>query len=445
MKFSFLCLIGKAAVRSMLIFFGLSLTLSAAFAQNFDRIERARSKDILNAVKNEIKGKYYDPKFHGINLDEHFKKAENKLDQATSMNQAFGIIAQAVIDLNDSHTTFYPPARADHYEYGWRMKMIGDKCIVTAVKPKSNAEKQGLKIGDEILEIEKFKPTRSEFWKIMYYYYQLSPRKGLNIKVLSPGTKEPRILDIEAKVITGKGVVPIEDLFRQYTLREAKGVEHRFVTVGNTTVWQMPTFAIEPTDADVIMQGRVRRSSNLIMDLRGNGGGYVVTLEKIAGYFVEKDTTIAELKGRKEMKPQKAKSQGGDGFKGRLVVLVDSQSGSAAEIFARFVQLEKRGVVIGDISAGAVMQSKFSPMENGADSVVIPYGISITNADVIMSDGKSLEHTGVTPNLIMVPKGSDLAAQHDPVLAAAFQLLGENVTPEAAGKMFPYKWIEVDL
>ncbi len=80
-------------------------------------------------------------------------------------------------------------------------------------------------------------------------------------------------------------------------------------------------------------------------------------------------------------------------------------------------------------------------MQMGVDSI-IPYGLSITNADVIMTDGQSLEHTGVTPQLVMFPTGADLANQRDPVLAAALELFGQKVTPEEAGKFFPYQWRE---
>lgn len=85
------------------------------------------------------------------------------------------------------------------------------------------------------------------------------------------------------------------------------------------------------------------------------------------------------------------------------------------------------------------MQSQGVPMEMGVNSVV-PYGRNLTNADVIMTDGKSLEHTGVMPQVKMLLSGADIAAQRDPVLAASLKLLGQSVTPEQAGKLFPYKW-----
>ena len=411
---------------------------SPAWSQNYSHIERGRAKDMLNAVKKEIKEKYYDASFKGIEIDARFKLAEEKLSSATSENQAFGIIAQAVLELNDSHTTFYPPRRTGRVDYGIQMQMIGDKCLVTAVKPKSDAEKKGLKPGDEILTLENFRPTRKDMWKMMYYYNALSPRAGLNMKVQSPGEKEPRELNIASKIKISKAVLNFGDIYREYELSDFT-VEHRFVALGNTTIWKMPTFATEPSIVDGIMQGKIGKAANLILDLRGNGGGYVVTLERLAGYFVEKDTKIADLKARKEMKPQMAKTKGKDVYKGNLIVLIDANSGSASEIFARFVQIEKRGVVIGDQSAGAVMQSRYHPMEFGGDRVV-QYGISLTMADVITTDGKSLEHIGVTPQMPLIPTGANLAAGQDPVLAVALELFGQKVTAEQAGKLFPIKW-----
>jgi C-terminal processing protease CtpA/Prc len=214
---------------------------------------------------------------------------------------------------------------------------------------------------------------------------------------------------------------------------------HRYQKVGNTIIWKMPSFVFDPEQVDVIMRNKINSNAALILDLRNNGGGLVVTLEKLAGYFVEKDTKIADLKGRKEMKPQMAKTVGNNIFKGKLIVLVDSNSGSASEIFARLMQLEQRGVVIGDQSAGAVMQSQRIPMEMGVDSI-IPYGMSVTMADVIMTDGKSLEHVGITPNLLLLPTGADMAAECDPVMSQALELLGEKVAPEVAGKFFPVLW-----
>ena len=436
------CLRNCAAV--MMIAFAIALSTAAVPAQNMDGIERGRTKSMLETIKSVIKKNYYDPEFHGMDLDARFKAAAEKIEQSQTIGQAHGVIAQTLLDLNDSHTFFLPPAKNVRVEYGWTIQMIGDRCFVIAVKPKSDAEAKGLKPGDEILSIDGFRPNRKEMWKVNYYYHALSPRAVMRFAVQSPGEKEPRQLEIASKVTQLKRVMNLSsnidlwDLIREQ--EDAQMAEfHRFQTVGKVAIWKMPSFSFDPKDVNDIMQGRIAKSNDLILDLRGNGGGYVVTLEQLAGYFFETDTKIADLKTRKPEKPQTAKSQGQKGFKGRIVVLVDGNSASASEIFARLMQIEKRGVVLGDQSSGSVMQSRFYPQSFGTDRVIF-YGVSVTGADVIMTDGKSLEHTGVTPDEKIIPTGADLAARRDPVLARALELLGQNVSPEAAGTLFPVKW-----
>jgi carboxyl-terminal processing protease len=133
------------------------------------------------------------------------------------------------------------------------------------------------------------------------------------------------------------------------------------------------------------------------------------------------------------------KSFGKETFTGKLVVLVDSNSASASELFARVIQLEKRGVILGDRSSGAVMEAKRYSYHMGEDSMIF-YGASITDADLRMTDGNSLEHTGVTPDEVVLPAAEDLANGRDPVMAHAAQILGFKLSPEDAGKFFPFEW-----
>jgi carboxyl-terminal processing protease len=124
-----------------------------------------------------------------------------------------------------------------------------------------------------------------------------------------------------------------------------------------------------------------------------------------------------------------------NGFAGTLIVLVDSRSASAAEMFARIVQIERRGTVLGDRTAGAVMTSRIFPHKVGVGAVAF-YATSITVGDVRMSDGASLEKAGVEPDEIVLPTPGDLAAGRDPVLAEAIALAGGAITPEEAGRLF---------
>src|SRR5215203_974644 len=253
-------LLKVSAILAIALFF-----VQLSFAQTLSSLDRGRAKDMLNAVKGEIKGKYYDPAFHGVDLEARFKAASEALDKATTMGQAFGIIAQAVLELNDSHTTFFPPSRAARFEYGWRWQMVGDKCFITAIKPKSDAEKQGLKVGDEVIEVEGFHPNRKEMWKIDYYYNYLSPRVGLRLKVKSPDA-EPRELNVAAKVTQLRASLDLAALITELQQGTAQKIVIGYNKVGSTFVWKLPTFSVETTVISDFMKGRVRGSSNLILD-----------------------------------------------------------------------------------------------------------------------------------------------------------------------------------
>ncbi|MEW6128666.1 MAG: S41 family peptidase [Acidobacteriota bacterium] len=441
----------KSSCNLLLIFVccfavGVTDNRQPTYAQSLERIERERAQSMLNAVKDELKKNYYDTGFGGMDVEARFKASEEKLKQATSLGQALGIVAQSLLDLNDSHTFFIPPSRPVKVEYGWQMQMIGDKCYVIAVKPESDAAAKGLKPGDLIVSVEGFKPSRKEMWKMEYYYYTLSPRQGLRLVVQSPGG-EPRQLDVAAKMRQGKRILDLSGRDATIDLneldRESEDAyrlqRHRFQKVGDIVIWKMPGFDFEPEQASRLIDEYAMPSAGLILDLRGNPGGYVLTLERLASHFFDHEVKIADLKGRKDLKPMVAKKRGDKPFAGRLVVLIDSKSGSAAELFARLMQIEKRGTIIGDQSSGSVMRSKVYIRELGVDKIV-PFAVSVTDADVIMTDGKSLEHIGVTPDERLIPTAEDLAAGRDPVLARAAAILGVKLDPAVAGKFFPIEW-----
>jgi len=191
----------RISVVVMCVVLGASALRLAAQGQRFDSNEKSRAKQMLATIKQSLQVNYYDPAFHGLDLNATFKKAEQKIDGATSLAVAYAAIAEALLEFNDSHTFFVPPDRPATYEYGLIWRMVGDKCLVMAVKPGSDAEKKGLKPGDTLLKIGDFGPTRSTIWKIEYVYRSLAPRSMLNLSVQSPGGA-PR--DVQ---IAGEGVL----------------------------------------------------------------------------------------------------------------------------------------------------------------------------------------------------------------------------------------------
>ena len=410
-----------------------------AAAQALGPYDRDTARTMLSLVKDDLKSNYYDQSFRGLNLDERFKDAEARIKTAATRDQLMLIVAQSMLELNDSHTFFIPPSRAARIEYGWQMQMVGDDCYVTAVKPKSDAETRGLKPGDRIVALDGAKPTRAIFWKMLYRYYALMPSRSVKMLVQGPADAEPRQLEVLTKVQEGASVTNWGDLFIRYLSEEWDITHDRMYEAGDDLlVWKMPTFEVSKDHIDEIMS-KARKFKTLVVDLRNNGGGYVDTLSRLVSHFFDKEIKIADLKSRKEMKPQVAKKRTDNPFTGKVIVLIDSNSGSASELFARVMQIEKRGMVVGDRSAGAVMTSKVSDHESGVGRVLY-FATSVTIADMIMTDGKSLEHVGVTPDETILPTGADLLAARDPALARAAEIAGVKLTAEKAGTLFPVEW-----
>ncbi|MCY4584857.1 MAG: S41 family peptidase [Bryobacterales bacterium] len=422
----------------------LLMGTTSLVGQGLQDRDRALGRGMLQQIRKDIQKEYYDPSFGEIDLDTHFAQANEKLLQAASVGQMLGIIAQALVDFNDSHTRFIPPGRVARTEYGWQMQMIGDECLITAVKPKSEAEARGLKPGDRIAVLDGYQPTRESFKMIRYFYYALRPQPGMRLTTVSP-SGQSRQVDVPAKITEGFRVRDLTDEFEFWEYirdlqNEGRKNRHTYLSLGEDGfIWKMPAFDLADRQVESMM-GRAKNREGFILDLRGNSGGYVKTLETLGGYFfTEQPVKIADLTGRKKMKPLMAKPKGGRAFTGKVVVLVDSETGSSAELFARVMQIEERGMVIGDKTSGAVMQSRVHRHSSGVGRVVM-YGANITNADVIMSDGGRLERAGVIPDELLIPSQEDLAAGRDPVLARAVNLIGYELSPEQAGEFFPIEW-----
>jgi len=423
----------------------VGLLTTNGWCQKIDSINRDRAQVMLREISSDIKKHYYDPKFHGVNWDAQVEEAKQKINATDSMNRALSIVAAALDSLNDSHTFFLPPAHANHYDYGWQAQVIGDRCFVIRVRPGSDAEKKGVKPGDELVALNGYTPNRDNLRKMEYVFNTLRPQPGLRLDLRGPAGKQRQVevvtTMIEKKKVTdltgGGGGNDIWDLIRQEESAEHLG-RARFVELGDDVgILRFPGFFFNESEIDSMI-GKARKHKTLVLDLRGNPGGSVDTLKYLIAGCFEKEIKIGDRIGRSEQKPMVAKLHGHP-FTGKLVVLVDSKSASAAELFARVVQIEKRGTVLGDRSSGSVMEAKRYSYESGMDTVVF-YGASITDADLIMTDGLSLERNGVLPDELVLPSAEDLAKGRDPVLAHAVETVGAKLAPEAAGKLFPYEW-----
>lgn len=415
-------------------------------ARVFGQVSFSRSvgREMLKDIRRDMKENYYDSSFHGKDLDAHFRAAEEMLAKAETTEQVYAIVAQALMDLDDSHLYLVPPEWTARVEYGWKMQMIGDAAYVIAVKPGSSAETKGLRPGDQVISVDGFAPERATMWKMNYYYNALAPKSGVVFAVKGADGKS-RQLAVASKIMQGKLVQDEggHDWYQRQIEyeKDAELYKSRVVEVDEDglMIWKMPTFALDKEKVDETMN-RARKHKALILDLRGNSGGYVDTMLGLIGNFFDHDVKLGEVKSRRESRPLLAKTRGGNAvYKGNLIILIDSESASASETFARTMQLERRATVVGDRSKGAVMVSRFYTHKIGLQEFIL-YGVNVTIEDLIMKDGQSLEHTGVIPDELLLPTGADLAAGRDPVLARAAALAGVKLDAEKAGALFPVEW-----
>jgi carboxyl-terminal processing protease len=408
-------------------------------------LDRGRAQDMLAVIKDDIKKHYYDPGYRGFDLDGEFRAADSMLREAETFPQMFGIIARTVLNFQDSHTLFLPPSTTMRVRYGWKIQMVGDSCFVTGVAPGSDADGKGLLVGDRVLSIQGIEPGRELLARLDYVLYSLNPRETIRFEVQSPGAPARELL-IGSRMLAGHNLIDLHSSSDVWALiRRVENLEelrrNMFVEVDSMTlVWRLSGFQGRDLIDDGL--GRARKFSNLILDLRGNGGGSEDVMLHLLGRLVEAETVVDTLRSRGEIEVKTVRPAGGR-FAGKLIVLIDSESGSASEIVARVMQLEQRGTVIGDRSRGAVMRSRLRSHESGTQ-IVIFYALNVTVSDVVMRDGERLEGVGVMPDVLALPSGADLAAGRDPALGEALRHLGYPVPRGGVKAAFPPHPLEIE-
>lgn len=403
--------------------------------------ERNQVDSMLLKISSDVPKHYYDPSLHGVDWKAKISLAREQVKQEKSLNMAMAHIAAALDSLNDTHTFLIPPRRPYVLDHGWATQMIAEKCFVTRVRPNGDADTHGVKPGDQLLAINGYRIGRDNLHKIEYAFNALRPLSQLTVTLRDPQGQERKTVleaafrqrvhmrDLDANTIQNMQLDE-EDWSREQAIRT--------VAYGkDLLIAKLPSFMFGPGEVDKLISASSKHKA-LILDLRQNPGGDVEVLKAVVGSLFDRDIKICDRVGRDSTKPMVAKSNHHP-FDGKLFVLIDSKSASASELLARVVQLEKRGIVIGDRSSGSVMEAKQYSYASGLDMLMF-YGASITDANLIMADGQSLEHVGVTPDEVAIATPVDLASGRDTVLAHAAELAGVRITPEDAGRIFPYEW-----
>lgn len=428
-------------MRTLLVALAVSLSLPAvtppALAQgDLDEYQRGLAFRMLQKVRKVIQDNYWDPKFGGKNLDQLEYQAQSAIERATDRAQAFGAVAQFVAGLEDSHTRFFPPGLTVEVDYGWDWQMVGDDCYVVAVDKGSDAERRGLRPGDKVIAIDGLRPMRANIRVIHYVYHFLRPRQGMALNIERPdGTPAEIVFEAKLKRLPPEFRVTDLEQMRAYSAAHAgSGVRHDWKVRDSVAIWRFSGFGLRDDRLDRYMR-EARGYPWLILDLRGNGGGYIEALTRFLGHFTDTTFVAYTETYRDSTVAHTVEPRGGGKYAGQVLVLVDSRSASSSEITAR--TLQRMGhMVIGDRTMGAVVTAISGSLAEEASGHTVVYGLQLTVTDVTMPDSTRLEGVGVIPNVPAIPTGADLVAGRDPAMQFALEMAGIRVSAEQAGRIW---------
>ena len=401
--------------------------------------EKGRAQLILNEVSKDIEKNYFDATYGGIDWKSAVAQTRQWIDAAQNTNDVYTAIFSLVNKLGNSHTMFMAPGRNVDINFGFNAKAYGENIYIYEVKKNSAAEAAGLKPGDQILGVNGYNAARKSFDVMMLYFRVLHPAHALDM-VYSRAGGAPQKLHLEAKLKQKAVVTDLTNSFNFWDLlREIEGDNDEKIHYAmNEEIGylQLPNFT---PDEDFSYGGLLKKLGNskaVVVDLRGNPGGVLRVLQDVIGYFEPQPVVMADMVGRTKTEQLKIKPKSPN-LAVPMVILVDSQSFSCAELFARHFQREGRALVVGDHTAGYATAANFFSHKIGIDTIV-PYGVQVATARVIFPGNEDLEKKGVTPDQMCLPTGAELAAGKDPckdkAFAVAAELAKKGAATSAAGK-----------
>ena len=226
---------------------------------------------------------------------------------------------------------------------GISFNIFKDTLLVLTTISGGPSEKVGLLAGDRIVEVDK-KNIAGIGLKNSDVFDMLRGDKGteVELKVLRKNT--PGLLDFT--IIRDK--IPINSLVASYMINESTG----FIKLDKFSATTTEEFVTAFKDL------KKQNIQNLILDLRGNGGGYLKTAIEISEQFLNNNDLVVYTSGLNEPKREYRASASGEFKKGNLVLLIDEMSASASEIVAGAIQDWDRGIIIGRRSFGKGLVQK---------------------------------------------------------------------------------------
>ena len=259
----------------------------------------------------------------------------------------------------DPHSVYIPaeelaemnePLKGNFDGVGIQFNILKDTIFVVSPISGGPSEKVGIMAGDRIVQVEEENVAGIGIKNSDVQRLLKGPRGTLvNVGILRRGTK--KVLDFE---IT-RDKIPIYSIEASY-MADPKTGYIKISRFAATTIQEFRTALAELKEEGM---------DNLILDLQGNGGGYLRTAIDVADEFLSDRQLIVFTEGRAFPKEETLATSRGGYERGKLVVLIDEGSASASEIVSGAIQDWDRGMIIGRRSFGKGLVQKPVSLPNG--------------------------------------------------------------------------------
>lgn len=265
-----------------------------------------------------------------------------------------------MLDKLDPHSTYMDPEETKEMTeplqgnfdgIGIQFNMLTDTLYVIQVIPGGPSEKVGLMAGDRIIEVDDtlIAGVKMKTTDIMK---RLRGPKGTEVRVKVKRGSHSELM--EYRIIRGK--IPVYSLDAAYMADRQTG----YIKLNRFAASSANEFR------EALEKLRKEGMKQLILDLQGNGGGYLNIAIELADEFLEKQRLIVYTKGSRQPREEAHSTARGQFETGRLVVLVDESSASASEIVSGAIQDWDRGVVVGRRTFGKGLVQKPIPLPDGS-------------------------------------------------------------------------------
>lgn len=333
--------------------------------------------------------------------------SENGLDYQA---MTYGAVRGMVASLGDPHTAFLTPAQADMFSQDLEGSFGGIGVTISTTEdgylqvvrliPGGPAEKSGLKPGDAIIEVD---GTSIKGMEMTQAITLIRGREGTTVTLLvrqAEGGASEEIVLTRARI--------------QIPTVESSVLEDG---VAYLRLWEFNDRAasLVHDNLESLLRSKPR---GLILDLRGNPGGYLHIAEQIADEFIAEGLLLIERSSDGQETRHQATGKG-VATDVPLVVLVDKGSASASEILAGAIQDQNRGALIGERTYG---KGSVQVTERLSDRS----GLAVTIRRWYTPADRAIDGTGLTPDIEVAVTQEDLEAQRDPQLERAIAYLLES-------------------